>query len=81
MLKPVPSDIVLQVFQFAVWKSTTCPRTQQLELTKRHFHQGLANACKSYRRMYMFEWFRALTLYQVEDWEYTMDHGFANHVR
>lgn len=81
MNKSLPLDNILGIIQFAIWRPTACRGTSQPELGKHKFHQGLANACKSYRSLYMSEWSRHLTLRDVKDWKSAITYGFANHAR
>ncbi|CAE6504771.1 unnamed protein product [Rhizoctonia solani] len=81
MLKLLPTDMVFIIIQFVIWKPRTCERTSELQLAKRKFQKGFASACKAYRGMYMDEWSRCLTLHEVEDWKFAINHEFAAHVR
>ncbi|CAE6432367.1 hypothetical protein ACGC1H_000379 [Rhizoctonia solani] len=81
MLKGMPTEVVLQIIQYSIWELSKCERTSRLELTKRKFQPGIANASKQYHEMYLLEWCRCLILREVKDWKFAVDHGFAPHVR
>ncbi|CAE6429745.1 unnamed protein product [Rhizoctonia solani] len=81
MFKGIPTEVLLQIIQNIIWVLRKCERTSRLELTKGKFQPGIAGASKSYHEMYLLEWCRYLTLFEVKDWKYAVERGFAPHVR
>lgn len=80
MTKHLPSELTHEIVMYMVWNTPSHSSTL-FEPVKRNFSHNFAMSSKGHREIYIREWFRSLTLTNVEDWIHAKKRGIANYVK